>query len=73
MRRLAIWFIKGIPGYKRVRERISKMHVINNLRVYIFSSAIETDFSLGQHASPKTKKEGPEIELAGVPELFKGI
>lgn len=70
MRRLAIWFIKGIRGYKRVRERVSKIHTIAELRAYIFSSVIETDFSHGQVAtSPKPKAS--EIDLNGVHELFK--
>ncbi|UYP44543.1 tRNA-dihydrouridine synthase B [Candidatus Lokiarchaeum ossiferum] len=48
LRRLTIWFIKGIPGYKRVREKISKIMDINEIRDYIYGQAIEDDFKQGQ-------------------------
>lgn len=48
LRRLTIWFIKGIPGYKRVREKISKIHNIDEIRDYIYGQAIEDDFKHGQ-------------------------
>ena len=47
MRRLAIWFIKGIPGYRRVREHVSKIHDLNILKNYIFGAEIERDFIMG--------------------------
>ncbi|QEE17312.1 tRNA dihydrouridine synthase [Promethearchaeum syntrophicum] len=46
MRRLAIWFIKGIRGYKKVRERLSKFNDIHELKSYIFSKSFEEDFVL---------------------------
>ena len=45
MRRLGIWFIKGIPGYKKVREKLSKFNVFSDLKSYIFSKAFEEDFN----------------------------
>ena len=45
MRRLAIWFIKGIRGYKKVRENLSKFNDIHELKSYIFSKAFEEDFN----------------------------
>ena len=45
MRRLAIWFIKGIPGYKKVREKLSKINNIGELKSYIFSKSFEEDFN----------------------------
>jgi len=44
MRRLAIWFIKGIRGYKKVREKLSKFNDIHELKSYIFSKSFEEDF-----------------------------
>ncbi|MHA1775335.1 MAG: tRNA dihydrouridine synthase [Promethearchaeota archaeon] len=44
-RRLAIWWIKGIPGYKHVRMVLSKIHDFQRLRSYIFGEEIEKDFS----------------------------
>ena len=46
MRRLAIWFIKGIQGYKKVREKLSKFNDIHELKSYIFSESFEDDFNL---------------------------
>lgn len=48
LRRLTIWFIKGIPGYKRVREKISKINNITEIRDYIYGHAIDEDFKQGQ-------------------------
>ncbi len=45
MRRLGIWFIKGIPGYKKVREKLSKFNVFSDLKSYIFSKSFEEDFN----------------------------
>ncbi len=45
MRRLAIWFIKGIPGYKKVREKLSKINNFSDLKSYIFSKSFEEDFN----------------------------
>ncbi len=44
MRRLAIWLIKGIPGYKIVRQKLSQLHDLALLKKYIFSEQIELDF-----------------------------
>lgn len=44
-RRLAIWWIKGIQGYKHVRMILSKMNSFTRLRRYIFSEEIEQDFA----------------------------
>ncbi len=44
MRRLAIWFIKGIRGYKKVREKLSKFNDFHELKSYIFSKSFEEDF-----------------------------
>lgn len=45
MRRLAIWFIKGIPGYKKVREKLSKFNIFDDLNSYIFSKSFEEGFN----------------------------
>jgi len=45
MRRLAIWFVKGITGYKKVREKLSKFNIFDELKTYIFSKSFEEDFN----------------------------
>jgi tRNA-dihydrouridine synthase B len=44
MRRLGIWLIKGIKGYKKVRERLSKIPDIDSMKNYLFGDEIEKDF-----------------------------
>ncbi|WP_457559484.1 tRNA dihydrouridine synthase [Candidatus Harpocratesius sp.] len=46
IRRLSIWWIKGIPGYKKVREVISKINNFQRLKAYVFGDQIEKDFEL---------------------------
>lgn len=46
IRRLSIWWIKGIPGYKKVREVLSKIHNFQRLKAYVFGDQIEKDFAL---------------------------
>ncbi|MHA1522758.1 MAG: hypothetical protein ACTSRK_21550 [Promethearchaeota archaeon] len=47
-RRLSIWLIKGIPGYKKVRAILSRMNNFDHLREYVFSNQISADFIQGQ-------------------------
>lgn len=41
LRRLAIWFIKGIPGHKKARVVISKLQDLNELRNFVYGPEIE--------------------------------
>ncbi len=50
-RRLAIWLIKGIPGYKKVRAILSKINDFGHLRDYVFGDQISADFARGQELS----------------------
>ncbi len=43
-RRLAIWLIKGIPGYRRVRQRLSKISERSVFKDYFFGPRVEEDF-----------------------------
>jgi tRNA-dihydrouridine synthase B len=61
MRRLAIWFIKGIPGYKLVRQKLSHMEDLVELKHYIFGTQIEQDFQ-SQHVKI-VEKSNPTIEI----------
>jgi tRNA-dihydrouridine synthase B len=61
IRRLAIWFIKGIPGYKYVRERLSKINQYPQLRNYIFGTEIETDFK--DHALMQKNPKEKELDF----------
>lgn len=44
-RRLSIWFIKGIPGYKHVRAILSKFREFEEIKAYMFSDQLISDFS----------------------------
>ena len=46
-RRLAIWLIKGIPGYKKVRTILSKIMDFTQLKNYLFGDQIALDFTQG--------------------------
>ena len=41
LRRLAIWWIKGIPGNKKARMVLSRIQDLSELKEFIFSEKIE--------------------------------
>jgi len=41
LRRLSIWFIKGIPGHKKARVLLSKMQDVSEIRNFIYGNEIE--------------------------------
>jgi tRNA-dihydrouridine synthase len=41
LRRLSIWFIKGMAGYKKTRVKLSKMMDLTELRNFIYGTEIE--------------------------------
>ena len=41
LRRLAIWWIKGIPGHKKARMVLSRIQDLSELKEFIFSEKIE--------------------------------
>jgi tRNA-dihydrouridine synthase B len=41
LRRLSIWFIKGMPGHKKARVYLSKMQEVKELRNFMYGTEIE--------------------------------
>jgi tRNA-dihydrouridine synthase B len=56
LRRLAIWFIKGLKGYKKVRTIISRINELRELREFIYGEKSEKLFKLAE-LSPETTSE----------------
>ena len=63
MRRLAIWLIKGIPGYKKVRRRLSRIHDLIELKDYIF----------GHHFCEDFKFEGPNTNKNAITKTSNSV
>jgi len=59
LRRLAIWLIKGIPGYKKVRETLSKFNDYRAVWNYAMGPQIEDDLARSASHDPPHEDENP--------------
>jgi tRNA-dihydrouridine synthase B len=60
MRRLAIWWIRGIPGFRKARESLSRASSFAKMKEFIFSSKIESVMLEAQKEEAKKPVNPPE-------------